>query len=166
MVKPLAFTARALAWVGVAAMVALAGVTLVDVVGRTFFQASLPGSAEAVAMLMGIMVFSGLGWTQLQARHVVVDVVVHALSAGVQRALKRISLLVGIAISAVLLWRMALTVAQLWQKGEITMIWKLPYAPPATLMLIGLALFLIVQLAQVADADAGRDFPQGQDDGR
>lgn len=148
---------KALAWLGVAALVTLVAVTVTDVVGRTLFSHSLPGSAEAIAMLMGIAVFCGLGWSQLRHRHVVVDIVVHALPRPLRRLCELFSNAVAVAITGVLTWQMGWTVAEVWSKAETTMIWRLPFAPPAVLMLVGLGVFLVVLCVELVARLRGRE---------
>jgi TRAP-type C4-dicarboxylate transport system permease small subunit len=145
-----------LAWLGVLALVALVAITVTDVVGRSLFRHSLPGSAEAIAMLMGVAVFCGLGWSQLRHRHVVVDIVLHNLPRAARRVLEMVSQAIAVAITGVLAWQMAVTVAEIWAKGETTMIWRLPFAPPAVLMLVGLVVFLMVLGVQLVGLLLGR----------
>jgi TRAP-type C4-dicarboxylate transport system permease small subunit len=92
------------------ALFAIMLLTLVDVGGRKFFDASVPGSLELTELLMVVVIFAGLPLVSLGGEHVVFD----SLDARLPKAVRRLQAgLVDAACAATLggvAWLM-------WQKG-------------------------------------------------
>jgi TRAP-type C4-dicarboxylate transport system permease small subunit len=112
-----------------AALLAIMLLTGVDVVGRKFFDASLPGALELTELLMVVVIFSALPLVSLQAEHVVFD----SLDARLSPRLLRLQqvLVDGLcaACLAGLAWLMWVKGAQLASYGDITAQLKLPVHP-------------------------------------
>lgn len=107
---------RALGWLGIAAGAVLFGMmmlTVVDVIGRYFFNAPVPGSAEATELLLAAIVFAGLPVTAARGEHIRVDLLEHLLGAGARRVLLMTGSLVAAAITAIVAWRLWLRAAEL-----------------------------------------------------
>lgn len=61
--------------------------TVVDVIGRKFFNSPVTGSYELTGIFMAIMIFFGLGMAQLNREHIEIDIVTQYLSKGIQNIL-------------------------------------------------------------------------------
>jgi TRAP-type C4-dicarboxylate transport system permease small subunit len=112
-----------------AALFAIMALTAVDVVGRKFFAASLPGSLELTELLMVAVIFAGLPLVSLQGEHVVFDTLDSRLPAAVlrvQRAL--VDLLCGAALGG-LAWLLWVKAGQMASYGDTTAQLKLPVWP-------------------------------------
>ncbi|NKB63664.1 MAG: TRAP transporter small permease subunit [Gammaproteobacteria bacterium] len=131
---------------GIVALIMMMGLTFLDVVGRTLFGRALTGTVESITLLMGILVFSGLAYTETLNKHVVVDVVQTLFSPPLKRFSQVLNLILGTFITAIMTWRLTLSAIVIFEDGETTMIWALPYWPVAIVMVIGLVLFLLVLL--------------------
>lgn len=65
---------RHLALVGVAiAVFGMAALTFVDVIGRYFFNAPIPGAFEIVGLILGIAMIGAFPLVTFQERHITVD---------------------------------------------------------------------------------------------
>lgn len=61
--------------------------TVVDVVGRKFFNSPVTGSYELTGIFMAIMIFFGLGMAQLNREHIEIDILTKNLSKTIQHIL-------------------------------------------------------------------------------
>ncbi|MCY7315595.1 MAG: TRAP transporter small permease [Rubrivivax sp.] len=117
---------------GLLAALALFGImvlTFVDVLGRKFLSASVPGSLELTELLMVVVIFAGLPLVSLQREHVVFD----SLDRWTPAALRRMQLAAVDLLSAALLlglaWLMWSKAGQMAGYGDITAQLQLPLAP-------------------------------------
>jgi TRAP-type C4-dicarboxylate transport system permease small subunit len=112
-----------------AGLFAIMGLTLVDVAGRKFFSASVPGSLELTELLMVAVIFAGLPLVSLQGEHVVFD----SLDSRLTPALRRVQQFIVDALCAAALggmaWLMWLKAGQMASYGDITAQLKLPVGP-------------------------------------
>jgi TRAP-type C4-dicarboxylate transport system permease small subunit len=112
-----------------AALFAIMVLTAVDVVGRKFFAASVPGSLELTELLMVAVIFAGLPLVSLQGEHVVFDTLDRHLPPvllRLQRAVIDALCAAALAGLAGLLWVKA---GQMASYGDITAQLKLPVGP-------------------------------------
>jgi TRAP-type transport system small permease protein len=111
------------------ALFAIMALTLVDVGGRKFAEASIPGSLELTELLMVIVIFAGLPLVSLQSEHVVFD----SLDRWLPRGLRRVQqTLVDLACAGALLgvaWLMWSKAAQMAEYGDVTAQLKLALPP-------------------------------------
>jgi TRAP-type transport system small permease protein len=65
---------RHFALIGIAvAVFSMAGLTFVDVIGRYFFNAPIPGAFEIVGLILGIAMIGAFPLVTFQERHITVD---------------------------------------------------------------------------------------------
>jgi TRAP-type C4-dicarboxylate transport system permease small subunit len=112
-----------------AALFAIMVLTLVDVAGRKFFSASVPGSLELTELLMVAVIFAGLPLVSLQGEHVVFDSLDSRLSPALRRAQQFIVDALCAAALGGLAWLMWLKAGQMASYGDITAQLKLPVGP-------------------------------------
>ncbi len=138
---------------GLMAALALFGImvlTAVDVSGRKFLSASVPGSLELTELLMVAVIFAGLPLVSLHGEHVVFDSLDRWLPRGVQRVQQALVDLLCAALLAGLAWIMWSKGAQMAEYGETTAQLKLPVYPFVWLMSVLCALTAAVHLLLVA----------------
>jgi TRAP-type C4-dicarboxylate transport system permease small subunit len=112
-----------------AALLAIMLLTGVDVVGRKFFDASLPGALELTELLMVVVIFAALPLVSLHAEHVVFDSLDARLSPRARRVQQVLVDGLCAASLAGLAWLMWTKGAQLATYGDITAQLKLPVYP-------------------------------------
>lgn len=137
-------------------MVALALLTLVDVLGRYVFNVSVIGAVELTEMLMVGVIFSGVVLATQAREHVVVDLLPLPFGAGGQRVMRAISHGLAAGISALLgavTWSQALSALDY---GDQTTMLHLPLAPMVLFMSAMLFVNACVHAAQLwADLKLG-----------
>ena len=133
-----------LAWFAAAVLVAIMTMTFVDVIGRNFFGRSLIGTVETVALMMGVLVFSGLAVTELRRGHIVVETFQGLFPKPIKRASMIVNSLLAVGVAGLLLNQLYTKTLDVLSEQEFTMILKLSYWPAAILMLIGFAVFFLL----------------------
>jgi TRAP-type C4-dicarboxylate transport system permease small subunit len=117
---------------GAVASVALFGImllTLVDVAGRKFLNASIPGSLELTELLMVAVIFAALPLVSLAGEHIVFDSLDRWQPDGLRRVQQSIVDLLCAGALLGLAWLMWLKAGQLASYGDTTPQLKLPVAP-------------------------------------
>ncbi len=138
---------------GLMAAPALFGImvlTAVDVSGRKFLSASVPGSLELTELLMVTVIFAGLPLVSQHGEHVVFDSLDRWLPRGVQRVQQALVDLLCAALLAGLAWLMWTKGAQMAEYGETTAQLKLPVYPFVWLMSVLCGVTAAVHLLLVA----------------
>ena len=147
------------------ALFATMALTLVDVVGRKFFDHSVPGSLELTEILMVVVIFAALPLVSLHGEHVVFDSL-DALMPPWLRRLQQglVDLFCAVALAA-LAWRMWIKAENMASYGDVTAQLRLPLGPFVTLMavLCGVTalVHLVLLLQPVAHHHVGVDEPGG-----
>jgi TRAP-type C4-dicarboxylate transport system permease small subunit len=142
-----------------AALFAIMALTAVDVVGRKFFAASVPGSLELTELLMVAVIFAGLPLVSLQGEHVVFDTLDSHLPPWllrVQRAVIDGLCAAALAGLAGLLW---LKAGQMASYGDTTAQLKLPVGPFVYAMAVLCGLTAVVH-AVLAVSPPAADAPK------
>lgn len=136
----------------------LAGLTVLDVVGRYWFNAPISGAFEITQLMLGALIFAALPLTTLAGEHIEVDMV-YGLSPAIVRMAMRV---IGGGFSALVLWaiawRLAAHAVRLVADGSVTNALAIPLAPlgwfaAASAALSGV-LALLRMLAPVGQASA------------
>lgn len=138
----------ALAAICAAMLIAMMGLTLVDVVGRYVFNSPLVGATELTELLLIGVVFLGLPAVTLDRGHVSVSLLSDRLPARFQPLREFVLSLVIAALLSAIAWRIWLQGNQLAGYGGTTETLDFPLAPVAwfcagcTLLSAGLTLWL------------------------
>jgi TRAP-type transport system small permease protein len=138
---------------GLMAALALFGImllTAVDVSGRKFLSASVPGSLELTELLMVAVIFAGLPLVSLHGEHVVFDSFDRWLPPLVRRVQQAAVDLLCAALLLGLAWLMWTKGGQMAEYGETTAQLKLPVYPFVWLMSLLCTLTAAVHLLLLA----------------
>ena len=149
--------AKLFAWFACFVLVAILAITFVVVIGRTLFGRALVGAVEAIELMMGVLVFSGLALTELRRRHVNVETFQNLFPKPIFRLSTILNCLIAVFVVGLMTWRMVIKSMDTWEEQEFTQIWELPFWPSAFLMTLGLVLFLLVLLIHLYEAIVGRN---------
>jgi TRAP-type C4-dicarboxylate transport system permease small subunit len=159
---------RASLWLARLAALILVGIgimTFCDVFARYFLNRPFTFTVEVTELLMGMVIWLGIGLTTHETRHITVDVVTMRLPARIRAILEILMSLIGIVILALMLWQMWEYAYVLKVKGQYTQIKEIiiwPYAyimcAAATLFLTGVILYVRrgIWKFRHPDADTGR----------
>jgi TRAP-type C4-dicarboxylate transport system permease small subunit len=130
-----------------ALMLAIIGVmTFADVFARYFLNKPFTGTVEFTEIMMGLMVFLGLGLATHERRHIGVDAVTMRLSKRTNALLDMVMSAIGLVVSCILFWQMYGKAMVLFQKGDYTPVYHVPYWPGLVAMSTG-CVFLATGLA-------------------
>jgi|GEM_PF-446975 TRAP-type C4-dicarboxylate transport system permease small subunit len=138
--------------VGLALMMFL---TLFDVIGRSFDH-PITGTVEVTELIMGMMIYLGVGYATFMKSHIRVDIVIMNFSPRVQAWLDLFTGLVGLGITFLISWQLFNQAASKMTNGETTQIWELalwPYAyimAAASILMVTSLILHIVVSARVA----------------
>ena len=121
-----------------------------EVLMRYFFNSPIPGHLEGSELLMPMIVFLALSYTQATHGHVGMDLVLDTLSPRVKRWATIGTLLLSLFICAVLAFFSAKNALQLWRYDDVTM--TPPYFktwPSGAAIAIGYALISLRMWIQI-----------------
>jgi TRAP-type C4-dicarboxylate transport system permease small subunit len=92
-----------------------------EVLMRYAFNSPIPGHLEGSELLMPIIVFLAISYTQRVRGHVGMDLVVDALPPDVKRAATVVTLIISVFVCAILAWFSFKGARQLWLYDDVTM---------------------------------------------
>ena len=128
-----------------------------EVLMRYAFNSPIPGHLEGSELLVPIIVFLALSYTQATRGHVGMDLVLDSLPPSGRRRATILTLLFSVFICAVLAWFSFKNALQLWRYDDVTMTppyfptWPSAAAIPIGYFLISIRMF--IQALHLYDAD-------------
>ncbi len=134
-----------------------------EVMMRYGFDAPIPGHLELSELLMPIIVFLGLSYTQATHGHVGMDLVLDTLPPPARKRATIATLLISIFVCAVLAWFSAKNAYQLWLYDDVTM--SPPYYktwPTGAAVALGYALTALRMYVQVLHLWNPQRFPANE----
>lgn len=120
---------KALAVVCGAMLLAMMGLTVVDVAGRYLFARPVTGATELTEMMLVAVVFLGLPAVSLDRDHVAVDLVTDRLPPALQPWREIAVAILSAVVLAVIGWRIWIYAGQIASYGGATNSLRLPIAP-------------------------------------
>ena len=150
------FNERATKWlarigsVGLAVMMFL---TLFDVIGRAFDH-PITGSVEVTELIMGLMIYLGVGYTTFLRGHIRVDILITNFSPKIQAILDLFTGLVALAITILISWHLFGLASGLLANNDTTQIWEIDLWPfgfvmaaASILMVTAIIFHILISLA-------------------
>lgn len=127
-------------------LLAMMGVTVVDVVGRYFFNRPLPGAFELTEVGLVLLIFAGLPLVSGGDGHVSVPLLVERLGGWGRRVQQWLARVLGAALLALVAWRLWLKAGQLLDYGDRTTYLGIPLGPVAYGAALGCGLSAVLLL--------------------
>lgn len=152
MSRALDVLARAFAFAGGVVLVAMTGMSVVSIAGRTVLSRPLAGDFELVQVGCAVAVAAFLPYCQLRRGNIIVDFFTVRAGPRVQAALDALGALLLAAVMALLAWRTAAGMLTVKAAGEITMIVGFPVWLGYAAIVPSLALTALVGLATALEA--------------
>lgn len=144
---------------GALALTIMMLLTFFDVIGRAFNH-PIVGTVEVTELLMGLLIFLGVGLTTFLRGHIRVDILITYLSPRAQAVLDSVTMAISTVFAALMCWQLWLKAADTVAMGDVTQIWAVPVWPVAYLMaacsitlVTGLALHLFRSLHTAIKGD-------------
>ncbi len=136
-------------FVGGAALVAMMGLTVADVVLRNLFAIVVPGGLELTGLMMILVALSTLSLVELDQSHIQVDMLLKALPDFVRLPTIAGGLLLTLATMVVVAVRMLGQAAYLKSNGIVTGVLRLPEWPFVLFAAVFVLLFALALLANL-----------------
>ncbi len=124
-------------------LLSMAIITVIDVIGRYFLNAPLPGGYELVQYLMALSVFAALPLSTRSQSHLTVSLLVDGLTGRAKRIHHIAILLISAMALAFLAWRMGVQAQVLTRSDAVSGSLGLPL-PPVAWAMTGLAWLAVV----------------------
>lgn len=140
---------RWLHYVAGAMLLAVMLVTVIDVVGRSFFNAPFGGTVELTEMAMVAIVYLGFGHAQHEDDHVSVDILYVKLRRRARVVVTVFNGFLGVFVIGLLTWNLYKFAGTLDRGGYTTAVLKIPQGAVA-LVGVGGALMFVLALASTA----------------
>jgi TRAP-type C4-dicarboxylate transport system permease small subunit len=144
--------ARAFAFAGGVVLVAMTGMSVVSIAGRTVLSRPLAGDFELVQVGCAAAVAAFLPYCQLRRGNIIVDFFTVRAGPRVQASLDALGAVLLAAVMALLAWRTAAGMLTVKAAGEITMIVGFPVWLGYAAIVPSLALTALVGLATALEA--------------
>jgi len=144
-------SSRIAAYVGVAMLVALVVIPLVDIAMRRLVNKPLSGAYELSEFALGLMVFTTLAYCAVRGVHIVVDIATSQLPKRAQKVLDVFILSISWFIMGITSWRLILRAFLLKDDNDISTILYIPTYPFVLIAGIGCALLTLVFFVQSLD---------------
>ena len=152
MIRALDVLARAFALAGGVVLVAMTGMSVVSIAGRTVLGRPLAGDFELVQVGCAVAVAAFLPYCQLRRGNIIVDFFTARAGPRVQAALDTLGALLLAAVMALLAWRTAAGMLTVKAAGEVTMIVGFPVWLGYAAIVPSLALAALAGLATALEA--------------
>ena len=141
-----------LARAGAAGLATIMVLTFCDVIGRYAFDSPIVGTVEVTELLMGTMVYLGVGLTTHARGHIRVDIVIDLLPPRVRAVLDIVTLALSIVLVSLMCWHLWLKAGATVEKNDLTQIWEWPIWPAAYVMAAASLLMVTSMLLQLGQA--------------
>lgn len=122
----------------------LSVVILYDVVMRYVLKRSMDWAVDFGELAMLLLVYLPSALLLQERRHVFVELIVERLSGRRRAVLDVLNSLFVLGFSALLAWQSIVTLFDVYQRGNVTMVGKLPVYPATVFFVLG-ALLLMLQ---------------------
>ncbi len=139
-------------WTGAAFIAMVMLLVVANVIGRRFLV-PVPASLELTLYMMGICCSLIFAQTQMEGRHISVDLVTSRLKPRAQAILKNIGMFIILIPMAVIIWGVFLTIQDsVVQGGEPSQLLDLPVEAFRGVLLFGMVLVFVTVLLQLTSS--------------
>jgi TRAP-type C4-dicarboxylate transport system permease small subunit len=139
---------KVMVYIAAVALFGMMAVTVIDVIGRYFFNSPLMGAYELVGILLAMAGTWAMAYTQIQKGHIRVDFVLKRLPQGTQLILTSLAHFVGLLACSILTWRLIGLAGYFLSltKGSKTDTMGIPLFPFVVITAIGTGMLALVLL--------------------
>jgi len=130
--------------IGLVVLLLMMFLTVGDVIGRYFFSMPIPGTFEVTNLMLALLVFLTLGYTQLKKGHISIDVIMLRLAPRTQAIIDSVTYLASLVLFCLVIWQTALHAKRLYIGHEVSGILSWPIYPFIILAAIGILFFCFI----------------------
>jgi TRAP-type C4-dicarboxylate transport system permease small subunit len=124
--RAIELAAKAFAFAGGAALVAMLGMSVASITGRSVLGTPVQGDFELVQLGCAVSIAAFLPWCQFARGNIIVDFFTTRLSPRAQARLDALGALLLALVTALVAWRAAAGALSVWESGERAMISRVP----------------------------------------
>ena len=138
--------------VNLVGMILLAGLMLtisIDVILRYIFNRPLKGSIDIIEVMLVIVVFFGMAYTETKGGHVTVDILTSRLSHRARAVVDSIARALVAGVLVIITWQSIVYAIRWMAAGPTTSVLRIPEYPLILVVAFGSTLFLLVVLIKL-----------------
>ena len=139
-------------WVGVAGLLAMMLVNLIDITGNKLFNTPLFGAMDLLQFSQGVAIAFACAATLIVGRHVRVEFLVTRLPNRGQAIIESIALLLGLGLFVLIVWRLTVLGNYFQAGGETTPTADIPRLLPAYGIALASIMVCLVFLQKFLDS--------------
>lgn len=136
-------------YVAGAALLAILFLTIVDIVGRSGFRRPFPGTVELTSMILVVVVFLAVAYSEDMGDHITIDLVYERLGRRWKMVLDVFADLFTVVVVALLSYQLYQFVTRNQRSGAETPVLDLPVWPFVLVASIGAAFYLVSTVMRV-----------------
>ena len=118
-------------------------VTVADVLGRLFFT-QISGVFELTRLALGVIVFTSLGWSQINKVHIAINLLVSRLPLFWQNLIDVFNYLLASITFSLAFWQMLKYAERLSNVNQVTAVLGIPLHPWVFISAVGVFFFVLV----------------------
>jgi TRAP-type C4-dicarboxylate transport system permease small subunit len=141
-----------LARIAAFALAALAVMTFCDVIARYAFNKPFSFTVEITEIMMGVLIYFGVGLVTQDNDHISVDIVTLRLSNWWRALFSLVTNVLAFGFLVLLVWRLWDRALVLLEKGDVSPVMFIPRWPTAVIMAVGAIFFLTGLLVHIVGA--------------
>lgn len=126
-------------------------ITVADVLGRLLFQ-PIPGVFELTRYSLAVIVFTSLGWSQINKVHIAINLFVSRISLYWQNIIEVFNYLLAFITFSVAFWQMLVYTGRLLNADLVTTVLRIHVYPWVLLSAVGVLFFALVLLWDLINA--------------
>ena len=116
-------------WIGMAGLLLMMSITIIDVVGQKLFLLPILGAIDIVMLFQIVAIAFAVSMTLIIGRHVRVEFFVAKLPRRAQAVINSIVFLLGLGLFILIIWRLCVLGYSFQTTGEYSATARIPYYP-------------------------------------
>jgi len=116
-------------WIGMAGLLLMMSITIIDVVGQKLFLLPILGAIDIVMLFQIVAIAFAVSMTLIIGRHVRVEFFVAKLPRRGQAVINSIVFLLGLGLFILIIWRLCVLGYSFQTTGEYSATARIPYYP-------------------------------------
>ena len=123
----------------------------VDVIGRYFFNKPIVGTLERAQVFIASMVFLAWGYTQIEERHVKLEMFLHRLPGRARMICRLVTAFLTMVFWALVTWQGTVTAIQYQEIGRRVFVINWSLAPVQLVVSLGAIMSFLVSIVQLTE---------------
>jgi TRAP-type C4-dicarboxylate transport system permease small subunit len=125
--------------------------TVADITGRMFFR-PIPGIFELTRYCLAVIVFTSLGYGQVQKVHIAIDLFFSRFPVIIQRIVEVFIYLLALVTFSLAFWQMMVYGGRLYDTGVFTTVLRMPIFPFVFISAVAVLFFNLALLVDLLEA--------------